>query len=118
MSTGAKKDWAVARRWPRYRVDLRIKVIRERTEAGSRNFTFGQGSDVSEGGMAAYIPAELEVGEVVGIELNLPYSKDQISMRAAVRNKNGFRYGLEYVLISEEHRQLLGKTLRTLALMH
>jgi hypothetical protein len=119
MSTGTKKDWSVARRWPRYKVDLRLKVtLPQKPGAAGRNFTFGQGSDVSEGGMAAYIPSELNVGEVVGIEFVLPYSKETISLRAEVRNRNGFRYGLEYVLISEAHQALMRKSLQTLALMH
>jgi hypothetical protein len=117
---GAKKDWSVARRWPRYKVDLRLKVTLPQTAgaAAGRSFTFGQGSDVSEGGMAAYIPSELNVGDVVGIEFVLPYSKETISLRAEVRNRNGFRYGLEYVLITQDHQQLLRKSLQTLALMH
>jgi hypothetical protein len=120
MSTGTKKDWSVARRWPRYRVDLRLKVTlpQPADAAAGRNFTFGQGSDVSEGGMAAYIPSELNVGNVVGIEFILPYSKETITLRAEVRNRNGFRYGLEYVLISSDHQQLMRKSLQTLALMH
>jgi c-di-GMP-binding flagellar brake protein YcgR len=118
-STGAKKDWSVERRWTRYKVDIRLKVTLAGSAASSgRNFTFGQGSDVSEGGMAAYIPSELNVGDVVGIEFVLPYSKEAITLRAEVRNRNGFRYGLEYVLISEAHQQLLRKSLQTLALMH
>lgn len=119
-SPGTRKDWSVERRWPRYKVDLRLKVTLPQNPgaAAGRNFTFGQGSDVSEGGMAAYIPSELNVGDVVGVEFVLPYSKETISLRAEVRNRNGFRYGLEYVLISSDHQQLLRKSLQTLALMH
>jgi hypothetical protein len=117
MSTGTKKDWSVERRWNRYKVDLRLKVTLP-TGTQGRNFTFGQGSDVSEGGMAAYIPSELNVGDVVGLEVVLPYTKETITMRAEVRNRNGFRYGLEYVLISEDHLALLRKSLHALALMH
>jgi hypothetical protein len=115
LSTDPKKSVAAERRWPRYKVDLRLKVMMQR---GGRNFTFGQGSDVSEGGMAAYIPAELEVGELVSVEVTLPYSKETVTLKAEVRNKNGFRYGLEYILISDENRELLRKSLNTLALMH
>lgn len=118
MSTaGTKKNWAVERRWHRYKVDLRLKVILQ-TSGPGRNFTFAQGSDVSEGGMAAYIPAELQVGEVVSVEFQLPYTTENVVVKAEVRNKNGFRYGLEYVLISDEHRELLSKSLKTLSLMH
>ncbi len=117
---GTRKDWSVERRWPRYKVDLRLKVTLPQNPAAAagRNFTFGQGSDVSEGGMAAYVPSELNVGDVVALEFVLPYSKETISLRAEVRNRNGFRYGLEYVLISSDHQQLMRKALHTLALMH
>jgi hypothetical protein len=114
--TGPKQDLTIDLRGPRYKLELRLKVFLARSEG--RTFTFAQGSDVSEGGMAAYIPAEIEVGEIVGIEATLPYSKQEIALRAQVRNKNGFRYGLEYVLISDEHKEALGKSLKALALMH
>ena len=53
-----EQDPAGKRRWKRFRVDLRLKITTARN--GQRAFSFGQGSDVSEGGMAAYIPAELD----------------------------------------------------------
>jgi hypothetical protein len=103
------------RRWKRFRVDLRIKITTTRN--GQRAFSFGQGSDVSEGGMAAYIPAELELGEMVDLEIKLPYSKDPIVVKSAVRNRNGFRYGLEIVLMDETDREQLRKSLKALSLV-
>jgi c-di-GMP-binding flagellar brake protein YcgR len=103
------------RRWKRFRVDLRLKVTTVRN--GQRAFSFGQGSDVSEGGMAAYIPAELELGEMVEVEIKLPYSKDTLLMKCSVRNRNGFRYGLECVLINESDREQLKKSLKALSLV-
>jgi hypothetical protein len=110
-----EQDPAGNRRWKRFRVDLRIKVTTARN--GQRAFSFGQGSDVSEGGMAAYIPAELELGEAVEVEIKLPYSKNPILMKSTVRNRNGFRYGLETVLIDEADREQLRKSLKALSLV-
>jgi hypothetical protein len=110
-----KKDWSVERCRTRYRVDLRIKVnyIRD----GQPVFAFGQGSDVSEGGMAGYIPTELDLGEIVDLEVKLPYSRQPVKIKAAVRNRNGFRYGLEYMLIQPEDREQLIRSLKALALV-
>src|SRR5438270_188085 len=75
-------DWTTVRRWKRYRVDLRVKFLYWKD--GAKATIFGQGSDVSEGGMAAYVPAEMTVGDNVDIEMVLPYavSKDPVAGKA------------------------------------
>jgi hypothetical protein len=108
-------DPANKRRWKRFRVELRIKVTSERN--GQRAFAFGQGSDVSEGGMAAYIPAELDLGEMVDLEVKLPYAKEMVRMKARVQNRSGFRYGLEYILVNALDREQLLKSLKALSLV-
>lgn len=79
---------------------------------------FGRGSDVSQGGMAAYIPSELTVGTSVDLEISLPYVSGEQPIRivATVRNRNGFRYGLEYMALSESDKERLLKSLRALSL--
>lgn len=110
-------DWTTIRRWKRYRVDVRLKVTY--WKQGVKTVAFGQGSDVSEGGMAAYIPAELTKGENVDLELLLPYgaSKEPVTIKAAVRNRNDFRYGMEYVLVTESVRESLLRSLKALELV-
>lgn len=115
MAVTDEEDPKGKRRWKRFRVDLRLKVTTLRN--GQRAFSFGQGSDVSAGGMAAYIPAELDLGEMVEVEIKLPYSKELLLMKCAVRNRNGFRYGLECVLINESDREQLTKSLKALSLV-
>lgn len=109
-----KHDWSIERRWVRYKADLRLKV--SAIKAAQRGFTFAQGSDISEGGMAAYIPSEFEVGDVLQVELKLPYSTQPMVLHAHVRNRNGFRYGLEYSRISDEDKALLVRSLKALSL--
>jgi len=79
---------------------------------------FGRGSDVSQGGMAAYIPSELSVGTDVHLELSLPYvsGEQPIRVTATVRNRNGFRYGLEYSALADSDKERLLKSLRVLSL--
>ena len=109
------KPATATRRWKRYRVDLRLKITNQ--IAGRNTVVFGQGNDVSEGGMSAYIPAEFVVGESVMIELTLPYSKQPILLQALVRSRNGFRYGLEYTEISDADRDQMARSLKAIALV-
>jgi PilZ domain-containing protein len=104
------------RRWERFTVDIRMKASFKRN--GMPLTVFGRGSDVSQGGMAAYIPSELQVGASVDLELSLPYvgGEQPIRIIANVRNRNGFRYGLEYIALSESDKARLLNSLRALAL--
>ena len=104
------------RRWERYAVDIRLKASFKRN--GMPLAIFGRGSDVSQGGMAAYIPSELPVGMNVELELSLPYvsGEQPIRITVIVRNRNGFRYGLEYVTLSDADKERLLKSLKALSL--
>lgn len=103
------------RRWQRFRVEIRIKATFMRD--GQEAKVFGQGQDVSEGGMAAYLPAELVPGEVIEMELTPPYAQRSIFVRASIRNREGYRYGLEYLHIAPVDRELLMRSIKALALV-
>ena len=109
-----KPDYSIQRKWKRYRVEMRLKIFLQKD--GPLKFTFAQGSDISEGGLAAYIPLELSPGESVEIEFVFPYSKATIRVVANVVNKNGFRYGMAYSKIADSDREILLKALKTLEL--
>lgn len=103
------------RRWARFRVEIRIKAAYLRD--GQETKVFGQGQDVSEGGMAAYLPAELAPGDVIELEMTPPYAQRGILVRATVRNREGYRYGLEYLHIAPADRELLMRSIKALALV-
>ena len=90
------------RRWERTKVDVRIRVA---YRLGVDTETVdGQGNDVSEGGMATYIPADLTPGDEVRVELVRRYGQPRISFSAKVNNRQGFRYGLEFVGVADDQR--------------
>jgi PilZ domain len=112
-----KLEWDTIRRWKRYHVDLRLRITHWKD--GAKAVVFGQGSDISEGGMAAYIPAEFAKDDNLDVEIVLPYSamKDPVLIKTVVRNRNGFRYGLEYVLVTDHVREALVRSLKALELV-
>jgi hypothetical protein len=101
---------------PRYRVDIRLRLISG--FAGETKAFYGRGSDISEGGMRVFVPAELEIGEAVMLELALPYSEKKIQVRGILRNKLGFSYGVEYAPSTTiEERQAIARACRALSLV-
>ena len=95
----------IQRRWPRSKIKVRIEVTV--CVDGCVETIPGQGDDISEGGMATYISADLQVNDTVSVEIVQMYGKPRLSFAARVSNRNGFRYGLEFVDVSDENRSAL-----------
>jgi c-di-GMP-binding flagellar brake protein YcgR len=53
--------------------------------------------ELSEGGMSVYASESLEIGTFMLAEFSLPGAKKALRIRAVVRNRRGFRCGLEFV---------------------
>jgi PilZ domain len=96
------------RRWPRYKIELRLKVLV--LENAKPTPVFGRSSSLSQGGMGAYIPCEIRVGAAVLLELTFPGSAKEVRISAVVRNVEGFRYGLEFEHLSEDIRAMITKS--------
>ena len=47
--------------------------------------------------MAIYAPLEIAVGTSVNLSFQLPSSRLVFGVRAIVRTRNGFRYGVEFI---------------------
>jgi hypothetical protein len=78
----------------------------------SGELILGRTVDVSESGISAVIPLEMIVGQAVELDFQLP--SGPICVRAMVKNKSAFRYGLEFVL-GHEQRGILKNECTTLA---
>ena len=67
----------------------------------------GRSHDLSEDGMAIYIPAELATGQPVQIEFVVPDSQQRLGISAIVRDCEGFRCGVQFAQLSAtEHKAL------------
>ena len=100
---------AADRKWKRAKVDVRVKLWLDPAGEGSamvvRSYEMGQG------GMSVYAPEQIEVGVSVVVSFALPSSGKQLRFPGIVRNKRGFRYGLEFVDLSDTQRAELARGL-------
>jgi hypothetical protein len=90
-----QQGYATARRFPRYKVDVPVRVITQ----GLTKVTIvqGRGSELNIGGMAVFAGMELSIGAQVIVEFTPPYSGQPIRVRCFVRNRAGYRYGVEFI---------------------
>jgi PilZ domain len=103
------------RRWTRHRIDARLKVIFQ-GEKGPAS-VFGRANILGQGGMGAFIPASLPLGATVSLEVSFPYSPAEVRLQAVVRNSEGFRYGLEFVDVRDDIRDIIVKNCGAAAIL-
>ena len=95
--------YATLRRWPRYKVDVPVRVI---TQGATKvSIVLGRGSELNNGGMAVFAGTELAIGAQVQVEFTPPYSGHPIRVRCFVRNRSGYRYGVEFITESDDDYQ-------------
>ncbi len=73
----------------------RLELETEVTIRSANGFLPGWTLDISESGMSAILPVELQVGEIVELKIKLPIAL--ATGRAVVRNRNVFRHGFEFL---------------------
>jgi PilZ domain len=109
-----RADYSSVRRWPRFKVSLSMRLILQ--GPGGAEYMYAHGRDISEGGMAVYVPTELNIGDSVALELILPYSQEKLLLKAFVRNREGFRYGIEFIDLGQRERDIIANGCRALML--
>jgi hypothetical protein len=97
-----------ARRHPRYKLEVSIRVY-PRNASVVRGHTV----DISESGFSAMLSVEVPIGEVVRLEFELP--DGPVEVHAMVRQRNAFRYGMQFVESGSVHAAI-GRTCSQLAM--
>jgi c-di-GMP-binding flagellar brake protein YcgR len=104
------------RKWKRYTIDIAVKVKVSGTD-GLSTYCYGRGNDVGEGGMCLYLAHELKVGKTIDLTLTLPYSERAIQCKVVVRNRESFKYGVEFKELGATDREILFETCRKLGVV-
>jgi len=90
------------RRWLRHKIDVPLRAVIHKPDRTL--IRDGRGMEMSEGGMCLLMGVELGLGEEIEVEFTPPYSGKPIRVRSEVRNRTGYRYGVEFVPEGKEER--------------
>ncbi len=99
------------RRTPRSGINMHLKIYR--TIAGEKKLVPGYARNISEGGLAAFVPGHLSVDERLQVQFRLPKTNTELTVTAIVRTIEKFHYGLEFAKLEEHARQLIVEHCRT-----
>lgn len=95
----------VRRRIPRYSVAIPVDITVLRS--GAPASIPGRSLDLGEGGVAAVLAAELQLGEWVAVEFLLPNAGQSLQTKAVVRHHNHLRCGFEFLGLSGDQRSMI-----------
>ncbi len=94
--------YARMRRWPRYRINVPVRLVVQRPD--KTVIVSGRGMELNEGGMALFAGVELKPGQLVEIEFTPPYGQP-LRVRSTVRDRSGYNYGTEFLLLNGDDKQ-------------
>jgi len=103
------------RRFPRIKSDVRVRAMIPPYAPAIDSF--GRGYDISEGGMAIYVPLELAPQQEILVVFDVPPSRQRLGVRAVVRYASGYRYGVEFQSLDEHDRSELRRALDDLSVI-
>ncbi len=109
MPRHKQHPWTLPRAHPRFLLDLRLVVKAKET-------LFGRTKDIAEGGLGATIPGNIDIGEIVELELQLPDTQEPLKLKAEVRYRQGFQCGFRFLHATEQQRELIRRITRDLGL--
>jgi hypothetical protein len=103
MRPMAQSSFPVPRRWRRYDLQVPVRIVVHRPAYAA--CITGRGTELNEGGMCVFAGIEMRLGDQVAVEFTPPYGNTPLRLWAAVRNRYGYYYGLEFLAenSSESH---------------
>jgi hypothetical protein len=98
------------RRVTRHRVEFRVTLSHFLGDDYAK--LEGHSRDLSMAGIGILLAAELNSSEVVHLSFQIPGLSVPREIRAVVRYRRGYQYGLEFVSLTEEQQSQLEKVLK------
>jgi len=110
---GQAGKYTVARRFPRFALDVRLQV--RMFQGGEFRTCWGRSVEIGQDGIGATLTGTLEAGEIVTLEIPLPLTPYPIKVRAIVRYCQGLRYGFEFLTMNDAQRDTIQRVCQYLA---
>ena len=109
----AQAPQGYVRRYPRFALDVRLQV--RMFQNGAFLNCWGRSTEFGQDGIGATLTGELETGEIVSLDIPLPFSPYPLQVRGIVRYRQGLRYGFEFLSLSSAQRQTIARVCEILS---
>jgi len=99
-ATVTQSAFPTPRRFPRYTLKVPVRVIAQKS--GHPVIVQGRGDELNEGGLAVFAGIELKVDEEIAVEFTPPYKGQPIRVRCVVRDRQGYNYGVAFLVQNDD----------------
>jgi hypothetical protein len=99
------------RQWVRYPVEMPIEL---RTKPDEVRTVYGRALDLCQQGVGLLAACDLAVGQRIEIDFTIPQVGQRFKFPAEIRNRNGYRYGLEFKSLSGQQPSTFAEMLSIL----
>ncbi len=99
------------RRWVRYPVEMPVEL---RTKPEAVNSIYGRALDVCQEGLGLLAACDLAVGQKIEVDFTIPQAGQRFRFPAEVRNRNGYRYGLQFKALPGQYPSTFAEALAIL----
>jgi hypothetical protein len=103
--SSAQPPTSAERRWQRHKLDLPVRLILRR-DGNTTSIVSARGSEISEGGMLVFAGTELKTGDEIAVEFTPPFSSEPVRVRGTIRNRAGYKYGMEFIATTSEEKDI------------
>lgn len=103
MSTDIVLPYETLRRWSRHDIDVSVRLITQKPTNAA--VVQARGKQLSRGGMTVFAGVELCIDEQVAVEFTPPHAEQPIRVRSFVRNRSGYKYGVEFIADNDADHQ-------------
>lgn len=107
-NTWMASDWLEPQgttRVPRHVVDFSLAVVSKSAPLPVQ----GRAENISVEGIAAVLTGELGSANIVTLSFVLPMVHEAVQVRAFVRHRDGYRYGFEFLGLSDDDRDAIDR---------
>lgn len=90
---GMQNAKTTKRQWVRYPVEMPVEL---RTKAQEVNAVYGRALDLCEQGLGLLAACDMAIGQRIEVDFTIPQIGQHFKFPAEIRNRNGYRYGLQF----------------------
>ena len=107
MVTMALRSKSDLRQSRRYSINTHLKILR--SVNGEQKFIPGYARNISTGGMAAFVPAQLTIGEKLEIQFAFPGSPESFTVAGVVRTVERWQHGIEFIKLDNAIERIIAE---------
>ena len=107
VNTRALRSKSDLRRSRRYGINTHLKILR--SVNGQQKIIPGYARNISTGGLAAFVPTQLTIGERLEVQFAFPGFPENLTVAGVVRTIERWQHGIEFIKLDNATERIIAE---------